>query len=46
MLFWVIVDKKWESKDALHPPSAFDTPNRIIANFRIFSGLLRQRLRW
>jgi hypothetical protein len=31
---------------ALHPPSAFDTPNRIIADFKVFTGLLRQRLRW
>jgi len=29
-----------------HPPSAFDTPNRITADFKVFSGLLRQRLRW
>jgi hypothetical protein len=33
-------------KVVLHPPSAFDTPNRIIAEFKVFSGLLRQRLRW
>jgi hypothetical protein len=29
---------------ALHPPSAFDTPNHIIVDFKVFSGLLRQRL--
>lgn len=45
MLLWAIVDKKRESNGVLHPPSAFDTPNHTIANFRIFSGLLRQRLR-
>ncbi len=28
----------------LHPPSAFDTPNRIITEFKVFDGLLRQRL--
>jgi len=33
-------------KIALHLPSAFDTPNRTIANFKVFAGLLRQRLRW
>jgi hypothetical protein len=28
----------WESNGAFHPPSAFDTPNRIVADFKIFSG--------
>jgi hypothetical protein len=46
MLLWPIVDKMWESKVTLHPPSAFDMPNHIIANLRILSGLLRQRLRY
>ena len=31
---------------ALHPASAFDTPNHIIADFKVFFGLLRQRLWW
>jgi hypothetical protein len=33
-------------KVALHPPSAFDTPGHIIADFRVSYGLLRQRLRY
>jgi hypothetical protein len=33
-------------KVALHPPSAFDTPSHIIADFKGSYGLLRQRLRY
>jgi hypothetical protein len=28
----------WESNGAFNPPSAFDTPNRIIVDFKIFFG--------
>jgi len=35
MLYWVIVDKNWESA-ALYPPSAFDTPSHTIVGFKVF----------
>jgi hypothetical protein len=44
MLDLRLLIKSGKVKAALHPPSAFDTPNRTIAEFKVFYGLLRQRL--
>ena len=42
MLNLRLLIKSGKVKGALHPPSAFNTPNRINADFQVFTGRLRR----